>query len=53
MIMATVIIMSVSFLLIFVPSKAFGMIWMIVDLILCKKNKFFRPAFEFHFSAGT
>ena len=37
---ATVVIMFYSFCLNKVPSKAFGIAWMIVDLILCKNRNF-------------
>ena len=40
MIISTVVIVFVFFLLLFVPSKAFGIVWMLVDLILCKDRKF-------------
>ena len=35
---ATVVIMFYSFGFNKVPSKAFGIVWMIVDLILCKNR---------------
>ena len=37
---ATVVIMFYSFCVNKVPSKAFGIVWMIVDLIMCKKRNF-------------
>ena len=37
---ATVVIMFYSFCFNKVPSKAFGIVWMIVDLILCKNRNF-------------
>ena len=37
---ATVVIMFYRFCFNKVPSKAFGIVWMIVDLILCKNKNF-------------
>ena len=37
---ATVVIMFYSLCLNKVPSKSFGIVWMIVDLILCKNRNF-------------
>ena len=44
---ATVVIMFYSFCFNKVPSKAFGIVWMIVDLILCKKHKLLLPVQKF------
>ena len=44
---ATIVIMFYFFCFNKVPSKAFGIVWMIVDLNLCKKQKLLHSVQEF------